>query len=716
MEKELLFSLDIGTRSVVGIIGERVNKKITILAIDRQEHVTRAMLDGQIHDVPQVAQTIQDVRARLEKKSGLKLKRASVAAAGRALVTVSSHADMDTSGILTLDAEIEQTLELAAVQAAQRQLAADSRAIDPTGYYCVGYCVVDFKLDGSRITTLVGQRGKKAEVNIIATFLPRPVIDSMQSALSSVNLEMGTITLEPIAAINVLIPPTMRHLNLALVDIGAGTSDVAITSNGSVTGFGMVPCAGDEVTETLSQKYLLDFNVAEALKRELNGKPRQLELSDVLGCTSSVESSGLIASIEPTVRELAQLIANEILSLNNNTPTQAVLLIGGGALTPLLPSCVAEALGMPPEKVAIRLPMPTLELAEIPDELKTPEAITPLGILCLTNSDHLNFITIKMNKQIHRLFNLGSLKVSDALLSSGIDVNSIKGKPGLGLAIEVNGQTKFIPGTHGTPGQLELNGKPATLDDKLKDGDKLKVTKGTEGKAPKSQILDVADCAPLGHFYVNGKKYPLNKMVLLNGNPTSASTRLADRDKVEVFPPGSIADALRMVKITYADFVYEYTVNNNIVSYNIPCQVMQNGQKSELAAPVKPGDVITFEAGETPTLEVLLALDTVETEKLEVSFNGVPVYIDRTFKEFIVNGKPCKASYVPDMEDNITFRVAKKTPNVSDVLLAGQFDPRKLAAEGKIVDVLLNGEKTEFTAPVKSGDNVTIETFEQKRK
>lgn len=78
----------------------------------------------------------------------------------------------------------------------------------------------------------------------------------MQVALDSIGLEMSAITLEPIAAINVLIPQTMRHLNLALVDIGAGTSDVAITNNGTIIiGYGMVPYAGDEITEAISQNF-----------------------------------------------------------------------------------------------------------------------------------------------------------------------------------------------------------------------------------------------------------------------------------------------------------------------------------------------------------------------------------------------------------------------------------------------------------------------------
>ena len=80
---------------------------------------------------------------------------------------------------------------------------------------------------------------------------------------------MEALTLEPIAAINVLIPPSMRRLNVALVDIGAGTSDIAITDSGTVIAYGMVPIAGDEVTEAISDQYLLDFPMAEKAKREL---------------------------------------------------------------------------------------------------------------------------------------------------------------------------------------------------------------------------------------------------------------------------------------------------------------------------------------------------------------------------------------------------------------------------------------------------------------
>ena len=87
----------------------------------------------------------------------------------------------------------------------------------------------------------------------------------------------------PIAALNVTIPQEYRSLNLALVDVGAGTSDIAITHKGSVTGYAMVPLAGDEISEHIAETYLLDFNTAESVKLRLTQKKANISFKDILG-------------------------------------------------------------------------------------------------------------------------------------------------------------------------------------------------------------------------------------------------------------------------------------------------------------------------------------------------------------------------------------------------------------------------------------------------
>ena len=131
-QKEHIFALDIGTRSVIGIVADQeADGSMTVLQTTRREHKTRAMLDGQIHDVPQVAAVIREVKAALEESVG-PLKSVAVAAAGRALYTMTSEATMDCTGVIT--AEDERLLDFAGVQAAQSELAASSEIDDPTHY------------------------------------------------------------------------------------------------------------------------------------------------------------------------------------------------------------------------------------------------------------------------------------------------------------------------------------------------------------------------------------------------------------------------------------------------------------------------------------------------------------------------------------------------------------------------------------------------------
>ena len=83
----MVFSLDIGTRSIIGMVGVVVEDKVKIIAIEKEEHNERAMIDGQIENIEKVSALAKKVKKRLEDKVHTKLKRVSVVAAGRALRT-----------------------------------------------------------------------------------------------------------------------------------------------------------------------------------------------------------------------------------------------------------------------------------------------------------------------------------------------------------------------------------------------------------------------------------------------------------------------------------------------------------------------------------------------------------------------------------------------------------------------------------------------------
>ena len=707
MEKNLLFALDIGTRSVVGLVGEKVDNSIQIIASHRQEHRTRAMMDGQIHDVPEVANIIAEVKNALEASCG-PLRKVSIAAAGRALCTIQSKAEIEISERGVLTPSDEHALELAAIQAAQHKLSNSNTFTDPSSYYCVGYSVVNFTLDNTPLKTLVGQRGKKTSIELIATFLPRQVIDSLQSAVTSVNLEIATLTLEPIAAINALIPQTMRHLNLALVDIGAGTSDVAITKDGTIIAYGMVPCAGDEITEAISQQYLLDFNVAEKVKRQLaDNQFSKINFVDVLGLSQEISASEILNSIEHNVADLAQAIAAQILTLNN-APPQAVLLVGGGSLTPMLSEALAQSLDMPAPRVAVRRPDTIEGISSIPVDLCTPDAVTPLGILKLSASRTLNFMNVTLNEQLLHLFNLGQLTVADALLASGIDIRSLHGRPGLGITININDQTNFFPGTHGTPSLIELNGHKASLSEQLQENDVIKVTKGTSGTMPSLCLSDIFDIIPSYTLSINEDSYDISPTITINGAPAQPDAVLEDRDQVIYRLPSTLEEVLAITDNIMEIPPYRYIINGNEREYIIWPRYTINQSTANGTSPVKPNDQILVSHPSEPTLGELLGLNNDDENFITVLFNKEKCSIPLRRFTIIMNDKPAQLTDIAHNNSIINFASTEQEHCIiSDVLLAANFNPKTIPS-GSIVKIYLNNQPTEYTSLVKNNDEITL--------
>ena len=707
MEDNLLFALDIGTRSVVGLVGQRQSDgTIKLLSAEREEHHTRAMLDGQIHDVREVADILISVKTKLEQKVG-PLKKVAVAAAGRALCTIRVSVELDTTTRNILTLEDERALELAAIQLAQRNLAESKNVADPLSYYCVGYSIVSFSLDGHNLKSLVGQCGNLSCIDAVATFLPRQVVDSLQSAVFTANLSLDTITLEPIAAINVLIPSTMRHLNLALVDIGAGTSDVAITKDGSVVAFGMVPFAGDEITEVISQKHLLDFNVAEKIKRQLENKNKKISFENVLGMKQKTAAKEFIDNISPKVAELAQSIAKEILSLNS-VPPQAVLLVGGGSMTPLLPEFLAEALDVPLDRVAIRLPTSVRDITNIPESLCTADAVTPLGILKISGSDNLNFLNIIVNERTFRMFNLAELTMSDALLAAGIDVRTLHGRPGMGISITINGKTTVIPGELGKPGKIICNGKDAVLSDIISDGDNILATAGIEGKTPSPILEKIVAIPPSLSAIINNKPYKISPKILVNGNPADPGRVLKDRDKVEIPRFMTLQEVLTQVDIKTEPVRYNYTVNKTAHTFNAWPKYKVDGKVVDLDYKISEDPVIEISFDIPDTATVLGIAPEEIDEHLVVQVNNAPCKVPLRRHNVTVNKEFVSLS--EKLPDNTTLEYSHNPnffPILSEVLLASGFDAKSLRPGNK-VDILLNGRPAEFTSIIKNGDNVSI--------
>ena len=702
-QHERIFALDIGTRSVIGIVAEEGDdENLHVIATDRLEHKTRAMLDGQIHDVPQVAAIVEKVKNSLIEKTG-PIKTAAVAAAGRALYTMTAEAEMEVNGLIT--AEQQRNLDFAGVQAAQAALAESHTVDDPSRYYCVGYSTIRYVLDDIQLKMLIGQRGKKAKAVVIATFLPRQVIDSMQSALHATNLEMRALTLEPIAAINVLIPPTMRHLNLVLVDIGAGTSDVAITKNGSVIAYGMVPLAGDEVTEAISQRFLLDFNIAERIKRQASSG-EDVKFTDILGTEYTLTAKEILEPVMPNIENLANAIAKQIFELNGDTP-QAVMLVGGGSQTPGLAKFVADALGMPENRVAVRKPDMVDGIVDIPEELHYPDAVTPLGILKIASLNTLHFLSVYVNDEEYSLFNFRELTVSDALLNAGINLRKYNGHPGLGLMVNIGTEKKFFPGTLGTFAKIMLGEEEASLDTVIRDGARITVIPGENGTTPTVRLGDLVTAGQEYTIYINGREKHIRQRVTVNGKEAEADQLLADGDVIESREFKSLGEALLAAGYPPTGRKIHYKLNGKDTLYSCTPEILLNDAPASISMPIHEGDHVEYMADEDPKLGEILNIKNTDTSVM-IYYEDKEFAIPSANVELMVNGRTASPGTIIDDGCEVTYHTSERlTTTVSDALLAVNFQPP--AATSRVnFTILVNGQPVDFTDPVKNGDTLEV--------
>jgi cell division protein FtsA len=697
-----VLALDIGTRTIVGLILATDTKGYRIKAVHIEEHPVRSMFQGQIHDIAAVSQVVCRVKEKLERRVKHPLKRAAVAAAGRTLITVRGVSQQTPVAGQPITAAQVRALELEAVRNAQKKLA-EGGAEPAQNSLCVGYSVFHYYLEGHSIANLVGQRGQEISTEVIATFLPRVVIDSLLAVLETAGLEVLSLTLEPIAALNATLSPGMRNLNLALVDIGAGTADIAISRKGTVAAYDMVPRAGDEITESLCSTYLLEFSAGERLKRNLYQE--KVEFRDILGNTVNLSATEICSSLKPVVADLAQAIATSILRLNKKTP-DGVILIGGGSLTPFLPEMLAQALSLSPHRVGIRTRESLPDIKGYPRRLAGPEAVTSIAIGLWAFTGHpFAYRRVFVNDHPVHLWNLANITVADALLAAGSHWERLYPLPGLALTIEVNGQIKIIKGEIGEPALITVNNNKAGLETPLEEGDRVKFNPPRDGRDAKAHIRDLLNEKEL-IVTINKQTVPLPPRVFHNGTEiTDFTASVNDRARLEILHHWPLKHLLYGRGLTKKDLhtqIFHYTLNGKKNIYQWPKYHLEvNGHPTNLEDSIEHGDIITYwENAPAPILKDVLGKP--ETS-LHITLNKKPFRLPRQV-EVSMNGKPVSLDTPLVPYAVIKFNSPKQS-QLADIFTC--YDP-KTQGSGNFLALKVNGQPAQFTTPIKSGDKVDI--------
>ena len=686
LEVAPVFGLDIGTRSVVGTIGYKRGETFVVVAQEIREHQTRAMLDGQIHDINRVAATIAEIKEALEKKSGLELREVCIAAAGRVLKTLNVHIDLEFEKERNVTKEDISTLASMGIEKAFRQFQEENDT--ESHFYCVGYSVVKYYLNGMWMGQPEHHKAKNIGSDMIATFLPDDVVDGLYSAVELAGLKVANMTLEPIAAIRIAIPERFRLLNIAMIDVGAGTSDISITNDGSVIAFGMIPCAGDSITEALAKKCLIDFATAEKIKKE-SMTQKEITYEDIMGLEQTVSSEEVIAMCQAEIDKMAKLAADEIKRLNGGDSPSAVFIVGGGGKIHGFSRKIAEELGLDPKRVALR-GEEIMKEVEFPEgSLKDSTIVTPIGICLSYYEQNNNFIYVTFNGSKLKLYDNNKLAVVDAAVQASFSREGLFPRRGKELHYTVNGKNRVTKGEYGESAKISVNGSPVDLGYAIKANDVITMEESTAGANASVKVSDLVDYNGRIHVTVDGTALELKKPIKVNGKTETEEYQIQENDVVSIYS------------------YYTYEQMTEYLNLNPEeTDMLVNGIKVAKDAAIYDNDVITTREAAFKKKEEEKAGE-VNTEQAEEKKDTVHVFrdmIEDAAKEetqqkenarliVIVNQKPVV------LEGRELYRFVYLFDYID-------FDTSKMRGNGIVTKV--NGENAQYTQELKNGDKVEI--------
>ena len=694
---KMVFGLDIGTRSIVGTVGYKTSGNgFTVVAQCTKMHETRAMLDGQIHDIGSVASTITQVRKELEAQTGRKLSEVCIAAAGRVLNTATAYAEMSFEEETVINEEMIHSLEMLGVENAYRKMKEENKDTEHN-FFCVAYTVVHYYLNGFMITNLEEHKAAKIGVEVLATFLPDEVIDGLYSAVQKAGLQVENLTLEPIAAMQVAIPEKFRLLNIALVDVGAGTSDICITKDGSVVAYGMIPMAGDMLTEVIARNRLVDFKSAEAIKLEASTRKKVITYKDIMGLKQKADRGEILKDVEESISKITQAVAEQIVSLNGGKPVSAVFVVGGGGKVPGFTEKLSEYLKLPKERVALRGEEVLSEVTFLQEGIKKDSLlVTPIGI-CLNYYEQRNsFIFVRVNDERIKLYDNGKLSIVDAALQYGYPNDKLFPARGKELTFTVNGEKRMVRGELGEAAVIRLNGKLSGINAPIKQNDEIVIQESTRGAAASCTIGKLPEFKQTLSFSVNGNKVTCPRYMQVNGEMVSEYYEIKDGDVIISVDYYTVEQAMTFLDIVPQGRIYvnhvpaepqEKIYENFSINMEIEEQSYQAEQETE-----EP--YVTEYAGDAAaeTAAAKEAEAQVAPEEKEAEASGKTKAVTRDIV-VLVNGQPKvlkgKSSYMlVDVLDVYSFNLAD--------------------ARGREAVVKVNDISTNFMQVLAEGDRIEL--------
>jgi len=375
--QKIICGLDLGSSKVVALIAEvasNFENEMRVLGVG--ESSSTGFRKGVMVDLEQSARAIREAVAHAEQMAGTGLEQAYISITGSHLTT-SRH-----KGVVT-------------VTGANREIGVGDirRVIDsartvpvPGDRQIVHVLPREYTVDGyNGIIDPEGMTGSRLEVEAQLVTAPTMLVQNLLRAVNRAGVAVRELVLGPLAASEAVLLPAERDLGTALVDIGAGTTEVAVFDNGGLSHLAVLPLGGEYITRDLAMGLKTTPQFAEKIKKEdgsvlvdMMSDQEMIKVPSVGGTGEHLASKRFIASIiEPRIEEILSLVYREIKGAGSGGLLPGgVVLTGGVAATEGLDVLAAELLRMP-----VRVGTLTSGLGGMADLLRHPAYAAAAGLV-----------------------------------------------------------------------------------------------------------------------------------------------------------------------------------------------------------------------------------------------------------------------------------------------------------------------------------------------
>ena len=380
MEKEnIAVGLDIGTTKIVAMIGKKNEYgKLEILGVGKSKSLGVAR--GVVNNITQTIQSIQQAVSEAEENSGYKINDVVVGIAGQHIRSI-QHTDYISRS------NPEEVISGNDIQLLIDQV--NKLAMLP-GEEIIHVLPQEFKIDGqSEIKEPIGMYGGRLEASFHVVVGQASSIRNVGRCIQSSGIELSGLTLEPLASSDAVLSQEEKEAGVALIDIGGGTTDLAIFKDGIIRHTAVVPFGGNVITEDIKEGCSIIEKQAELLKTKFGsawpGENKDNEIVSIPGLRGrdpkEISLKNLSKIIHARVVEIIEQVYAEIKSYGHEDPRKkliaGIVLTGGGSQLKHLRQLVEYITGMD-----ARIGYPNEHLAgNSDDDLSSPSYATAVGLL-----------------------------------------------------------------------------------------------------------------------------------------------------------------------------------------------------------------------------------------------------------------------------------------------------------------------------------------------